>query len=292
MLKFIFNIILIIKLFPIKFKSNKIDLNSTNSNFLNLYIITHKDFNNYITNPNYKILCDDYYQLKNNYTLNVINTKNNNELFEKRIGYSEGSKIYYIWKQYKNNLIKSKYVGFNHYRRIFNFGNNIPNLDKIFKKYDIILNRRFRSKLSLKKQYYKSHNEKDLNEILNIIKKKFPKYYSIALKTIKSKKFYICNIFIMKSEDFIEYGNFVFTILNEFDKKNNLISDENIKDYVLKNKKKKKRKKFKIEYQRRLQGFLLERISNIFYNYHFKKKYQIKTKSIFNNNTKLKEKDI
>ena len=47
----------------------------------------------------------------------------------------------------------------------------------------------------------------------------------------------------MKSEDFIEYGNFVFTILNEFDKKNNLISDENIKDYVLKNKKKKKRKK-------------------------------------------------
>ena len=292
MLKFIFNIILIIKLFPIKFKSNKIALNSTNSNFLNLYIITHKDFNNYITNPNYKILCDDYYQLKNNYTLNVINTKNNNELFEKRIGYSEGSKIYYIWKQYKNNLIKSKYVGFNHYRRIFNFGNNIPNLDKIFKKYDIILNRRFRSKLSLKKQYYKSHNEKDLNEILNIIKKKFPKYYSIALKTIKSKKFYICNIFIMKSEDFIEYGNFVFTILNEFDKKNNLISDENIKDYVLKNKKKKKRKKFKIEYQRRLQGFLLERISNIFYNYHFKKKYQIKTKSIFNNNTKLKEKDI
>jgi len=289
MLKFIFNIILIIKLFPINFKSNNIDLNSTKSNFLNLYIITHKDFNNYITNPNYKILCDDYYQLKNNYTLNIINTKNNNELFKKRIGYSEGSKIYYIWKQYKNNIIKSKYVGFNHYRRIFNFGNNIPDLDKIFKKYDVILNRRFKSKFSLKKQYYKSHTEKDLNEVLNIIKKKFPKYYSIALKTIKSKNFYICNIFIMKSEDFIKYGNFVFTILNEFDKKNNLISDENIKDYVLKIKKKKKknkRKKFKIEYQRRLQGFLLERISNIFYNYHFKKKYQINTKSKFKNNTK------
>ena len=278
MLKYIFKIILIIKLFPINVKSKNIDLNSTKSNYLNLYIITHKDFNNYISNPNYKILCDDFFQLKNNYTLNILNTKNNNELFEKRIGYSEGSKIYYIWKQYKNNIIKSKYVGFNHYRRIFNFGNNIPDLDKIFKKYDVILNRRFSSKLSLKKQYYKSHNEKDLKEILNIIKIKFPKYYSIALKTIKSKKFYICNIFIMESEDFIKYGNFVFTILNEFDKKNNLFSDENIKDYVLKNKKKKKRKKFKIEYQRRLQGFLLERISNIFYNYHFKKIYQIKTK--------------
>ena len=236
MLKFIFNIIVIIKLFPINFKSNNIDLNSTNSNFLNLYIITHKDFNNNITNPNYKILCDDYYQLKNNYTLNVINTKNNNELFEKRIGYSEGSKIYYIWKQYKNNIIKSKYVGFNHYRRIFNFGNNIPELDKIFKKYDVILNRRFRSKLSLKKQYYKSHNEKDLNDILNIIKNKFPKYYSMALKTLCSKKFYIYNIFIMKREDFIKYGNFEFTILNEFDKKNNLNSYEDIKNYKKKKK--------------------------------------------------------
>ena len=41
---------------------------------------------------------------------------------------------------------------------------------------------------------------------------------------------------------------------------------------------KKRKKKYKIEYQRRLQGFLLERISNIFYNYHFKKIYQIKTK--------------
>ena len=43
---------------------------------------------------------------------------------------------------------------------------------------------------------------------------------------------------------------------------------------------KKRKKKYKIEYKRRrrLQGFLLERISNIFYNYHFKKIYQIKTK--------------
>ena len=87
----------------------------------------------------------------------------------------------------------------------------------------------------------------------------------------------------MKSEDFIEYGNFVFTILNEFDKKNNLISDEIIKNYVLKKEKTKKKKKRKrkqkinIVYQRRLQGFLLERISNIFYNYHFKKIYQIET---------------
>ena len=276
-----FNFILIILFVPISVKLKNNDLNSIKTNYLNLYIITHKDFNNYITNQNYKIICDDFFQLKKNYTLDVINSKNNNELFEKRIGYSEGSKIYYIWKKYKNNEIKSKYVGFNHYRRIFNFGNNIPNLDNIFKNYDVILKKRNRFKLSLIKQYYKSHNGNDLNEILDIIKNKFPKYYSIALKVIKSRKFYTCNIFIMKSEDFIEYGNFVFKILNEFDKRHNLTSDKTIISYVSKVK---KGKKFKIEYQRRLEGFLLERISNIFYNYHFKKKFQIKTKSLLNFN--------
>ena len=280
MLKYIFKIILIIKLFPINVKSKNIDLNSTKSNYLNLYIITHKDFNNYITNPNYKILCDDYFQLKKNYTLTVLNSKNNNELYKKRIGYSEGSKIYYIWKQYKNNIIKSKYVGFNHYRRIFRFGNKIPNLDEIFRKYDVILNRRRWARSTLKNQFCKFHNEIDLNETINIIKDKFPEYYPIALKTINSKGYFMSNIFIMKSKDFIEYGNFVFTILKEFDKRNNFTTDDNIRNYVIKMKKIKK-KRNKIGYQRRLQGFLLERISNIFYNYHFKKIYQIRTKSRF-----------
>jgi hypothetical protein len=58
----------------------------------------------------------------------------------------------------------------------------------------------------------------------------------MALKTLCSKKFYIYNIFIMKREDFIKYGNFEFTILNEFDKKNNLNSYEDIKNYKKKKK--------------------------------------------------------
>ena len=279
MFKFIIIFFLIINFVHINLNSNIINKNSSKNIYLNLYIITHKDFNNFITNQNYKILCDDYYQLKKNYTLNVLNSKNKNELFKKKIGYSEGSKIYFIWKKYKNNLIKSKFVGFNHYRRIFNFGNKIPNLNLIFKKYDVILNKRRRLKYSIKRQYFNLHKRDDLDEILEIIKLKFPKYFPTAIKTMNSKRFFVNNIFIMKSEDFIEYGNFVFKILNEFDKKHNLISDKNIKNFIIKAKKIKHR----FRYQRRLEGFLLERISNIFYNYHFKKILQIKTKSFIKN---------
>jgi len=292
MLKLIFFIILIIIFLILNINGQNFISNSSETEILNLYIITHKDFNNFISNKSYKILCDDFYQLKNKYILKVINSKNDNELFNKRIGYSEGSKIYYIWKKYKNNIIKSKYVGFNHYSRIFKFGNDIPNLDHIFKRYDVILKKRSKLRLSLKKQYNKFHNKKDLKDILDIIKNKFSNYYSVALKTLNNKIFYSCNIFIMKSEDFIEYGNFIFGVLNEFDKKNNLISDEIIKNYISKFKK----KFFKIEYQRRLEGFLMERISNIFYNYHFKKILQIKiiskTKKIKKLQKKKKKKKI
>jgi len=273
MIRLIFNTNLFIIFVFININGQNIVSNSSETNDLNLYIITHKDFNNYISNKSYKIICDDFIQLKNKYILKVISSIKDNELYKKRIGYSEGSKIYYIWKKYKNNIIKSKYVGFNHYRRIFQFGNDIPNLENIFKRYDVILNKSIKYRLSLKNHYNKFHNEKDLNDILDIIKNKFSNYYSVALKTLNNKIFYSCNIFIMKSEDFIEYGNFIFGVLNEFDKKNNLISDEIIKNYISKFKK----KNFKIEYQRRVEAFLMERISNIFYNYHFKKILQINT---------------
>ena len=250
-----------------------------NYNYLNIFIIAHKDFQTFINNKFYKILCDEIYQFKNKYIISIIESKNDNELFFKKNGYSEGSKIYYVWKQYKNNIFKSKYVGFNHYRRIFSFGNNIPNLDDIFKDYDIILNKHSNLPYSLKKQYYLFHNKDDIDEILEIIKYKFPQYYSIANETLNSNLFYLGNIFIMKKEDFIKYGNFTFEILFEFDKKHNLKKDDDIKNYVNKNYNKYKR--FDINLQRRLEGFLMERISNIFYNYNFKKKYEI---SLVSNN--------
>lgn len=85
------------------------------NDFLNLYIIIHKDFNNTLNNLYYKIICDKKSQLKKKYQIPIIETKKNNELYLKKKGYSEGSKIYYIWKKFKEKKISSKYVGFFHY---------------------------------------------------------------------------------------------------------------------------------------------------------------------------------
>ncbi len=193
--------------------------------------------------------------------------------------------MFYIWKQYKNKKITSKYVGFNHYRRIFSFVNDIPNLEKIFKNYDVILNNHVILNMTIKEQYYENHNGDDIESVLNIIKEKFPEYYKSALKVLNSTKIYFCNIFIMKSDDFIKYGNFVFPTLLEFDKKYKFKNDKDVKNYVKTINKYKKINIYNKTYEKiiseqsRLEGYLLERLSNIFYYHHFKKIYEVRFQS-------------
>ena len=245
--------------------------------YLNLYIVTHKDFQNKINNSYYKIICDTKDQLKNKYQLEVIESYKNNELYPKKRGYCEGSKIYYIWKNYKLKNITSRYVGFNHYRRIFHFQNEIPNLDKIFNRYDVIINKEVDINNTIIKQFSDGHFGTLIDETLEIIKNKFSEYYSTAINTLNKTTLSFCNIFIMKKKDFIKYGEFVFGILIEFDKRHNLTNDNDILNFIQKEINKLGKNNYDLYYQSRQEGFMLERISNIFNNYHFKKKFQIVT---------------
>jgi hypothetical protein len=246
------------------------------STLLNIYIATHKDFINILSSPVYKILCDEKSKLKRVYNLPIIETNKDNILFPKRIGYSECSKIYPIWKLYKEGILKSKYVGINHYRRIFPFKNNIPDLDEIFKNHDVILKKRFKLKATIWEQFNHYHIAKFLNESIDIIQEKFPEYYQYAISLLENKWGYFCNIFIMKKEDFIKWGEFVFGVLLELDKRYNLTTDNDISKLIKKEAKKLNRK-LNIPYQSRLEAFLSERIGNIFYQRHFKKIYEIPT---------------
>ena len=103
--------------------------------------------------------------------------------------------------------------------------------------------------------------------MLDIIKKIKPDYYKTAIKTSKERKIYFCNLFIMKKEDFFKYCEFLFDILFEFDKRNNFTSDNDVINYL----KSIYNDSDKISYQTRIQGFLSERISNIFFRHNFKR---------------------
>lgn len=270
----IIKIILIFALISNNFDKKYIDISiykefiksQTNTSLIKIFIITHKDFNNYRYNPIYNIVADDKSELENNYKLNIIYA-NESKLYNISRGYSEMSKIYYIYQLYKNETLNSKYVGVNHYRRYFIFGDNIPDIDEIFKNHDVILNKKNHLKRGMLKQYCINHICRDFVEILNIIKDIKPNYYKTAIKTSKQRSIHYCNLFIMKKEDFMKYCEFLFDVLFEFDKRNNFFTDNDMLNYS--------QRFYKYNndtlYQSRVQAFLSERISNIYFNQHFKK---------------------
>jgi len=248
-----------------KFSKHNKKYNSKKDSYLKIFIMTHKDFKNYRFNPVYTIVADDISQLKKNYSLNVIYAKEG-KLFNMKRGYGEMSKLYYIYQLYKNGTFSSKYIGLNHYRRFFNFTDNIPDLDKIFENYDVILNEPFIMKKGMKNQFCHEHICKNFDELLDIIKDIKPDYYETAIETIKEKRVYVCNLFIMKTKDFLKYCNFIYDVLFEFDRRKNFTSDDDVLKYVKKYYKKRSLQLL----QSRLQGFLAERLNNIFFHKNFK----------------------
>ncbi len=238
-----------------------------NENIIKIFISAHKDFNNCRLNPVYNIVADEKSQLNENYNLNVIYA-NEGKLFNKKKSYGEMAKIYYIYLLYQNETLSSKYIGFCHYRRYFSFGDNIPDLDYIFSNYDAILLKKINIHVTVRENYCQFHICSNYDQLLEIINETKPEYYEAALKVSNNTRMYFCNIFVMKKEDFFEYCKFMFDVLFEFDKRNNFTSDKEVLNYT--------KKIFYTNinesyYQSRLDGFLAERISNIFYFKNFKK---------------------
>ena len=248
------------------------------ANSINIFIMAHKDFNNTRNNQVYKIVADDETQLKNKYNLQVIYA-DKGKLYQKRNSYAEMSKLYYIYELYRNGTLSSKYIGLNHYRRYFKFLDKIPDFDKIFENYDVILINKWSFNKNLKKQYCDFTLCKPLEEVIKIIKEKKPKYYQTAIESLNAKEGYFCNIFIMKKEDFFEYCEFIYDILFEFDKRHNFTSDKDVINYLVKY-----YPKNLINHHMRIQGFLSERLSTIFFNHNFKR---IKIIPIVRLNSKL-----
>ena len=235
---------------------------------LNIFIVTHKDFNNYRYNPVYKIIANDPSKLHNKYVLDVLYCDENSKLKDMDRAYGEISKFYHVYNLYKNRKMFSKYIGFNHYRRYFSFLDEIPDLEQIFNEYDVILIKTFhlhgKNEATLRQNYCKYHLCKNFDEMIEIIKDKRPEYYEAAIEASNSDVFYQCNMFIMKKQDFINFSEFMFEILFEFDKRHNFKTAKDLEIYM---------KQYfhgkKALFQVRAQGFLSERISTIFYRKYF-----------------------
>jgi hypothetical protein len=178
----------------------------------------------------------DHSRLHNKYNLEVIYCDKDNKLKGMDLAYGEMSKLYYIYNLYKTGKMSSKYIGLNHYRRYFSFLDDIPDMDNIFKEYDLITAdlHYFEGGFDLRRNFCYYHLCWAIDEVIEVIKNIKPDYYKDAIEVLNSKFLYIANLFIMKKEDFLNYCEFMFDVLSEFDRRHNFHNDGDVLNYTKK----------------------------------------------------------
>lgn len=199
---------------------------------------------------------------------NMIGDDTGNNISDLNREWCELTALYWIWKNTDHD-----YTGLMHYRRYLSFNEHSTedqhisqinadiihyngwtqeDLQKFFLNYDIATTPTYEIhppflpelKRTAYVHYSEEHYKNDIDTTLQIIKEKFPEYYIQSLKCMNQKSTICCNISVMRRDIFNKYCEFIFNILFEVEK---IITIN-----------------YENSYQRRVFGFLAERLTNIF----------------------------
>ena len=207
---------------------------------------------------------------------NIIVGNYSDPILEMEHAYSECARIHALWKNYP---IK-KYIGLNHYRRYFDFFDKVPNLDEIFSKHDVIYPKFNLGWPLIEANYAGCHNIEDLKKCVEIIEKYWPGYSDSAKYVMENGFIVPCNNFITTKEMFNSWCDFVFGVLDEYNKQMGFKTDLDVYNHVVNNMDKYVEGKGGLPnsstaYQSRIHAFLSERLSTIFFHYNALSPYNI-----------------
>ncbi len=219
---------------------------------LKLYVMTHK-------------MIEDK-RIPNDRTLMLVGSYNKENLegyirddsFDnisiKNSSFCELTGLYWMWKN-----DKSQYVGLEHYRRLFSDGHlnwpkykiiSLTKVEEILQKYDIIVasKHQWPKYKNLYEQYKNEHIESDLQKLETIIFNDYPDYIDSWNQYIyNNNSSYNYNMFVTSKKIIDEYCEFLFSVLFKLEP---LIDLQDGRD----------------NYQRRVFGFLSERLFNVWLN--------------------------
>ncbi|EHO62984.1 DUF4422 domain-containing protein [Dialister succinatiphilus] len=187
--------------------------------------------------------------------LGITKDDSGDNISNKNPYFCELTGLYWAWKN-----LSCDYIGLCHYRRYFAHNGIYTSPEKmkrlilkqedyvdIFKNYDIILppKHRIRDK-TVKEQYAKSHNVRDLDEAIKIIIEKYPDYEDTVNSFFHQSEIYYYNMFAMKKCYFDNYCSWIFDILFTLEQTIDISSYD--------------------AHQSRVYGFLAERLFNVWIN--------------------------
>lgn len=238
-----------------------------NNENVDIFLYTHIPFTPIVKNKVYKILtCSDK---EFDTQLPVLRDYTGDNISDKNLMYNEYTGLYWLWKNYQ----LKDYVGLNHYRRIYNWTDNVPDIDQIFKTHDIILNEPIVFSDIIKEEhnnytwYGYWHNIEDFYLLEDIINTYFSEYKDGFNKMKNAEYIYNSSMFIMRKNMFIEYCEFVFSVLGQFVKQRGFNTNNDAIKWVEENKEKYIKPYlpyYNIKMQSRIIGYIAERVLNVF----------------------------
>lgn len=169
---------------------------------------------------------------------NCIGDNTGENISSKNASYNEMTSLYWAWKNY-DVLGNPDYIGFMHYRRHFvfregqkgeirfddvDFNNYYNQINYSPEKLDDFLNGQdFIVHLgtvdNVYKHYTDSHRKEDLDEVISIAKEFHPEMCEVIDEYFSGNDSNFCNMFILSRELFFKYCEFVFPILEEFERR-------------------------------------------------------------------------
>lgn len=217
-----------------------------------IYIMTHKPYKlNFKKEKIYEDLLLGA-ALGNKGNANTLKDNTGDNISNKNKSYCELTGIYWVWKN-----STSKVIGVDHYRRFFVKNENSPELlseddiKRILKKYNIIMPKRdpniFTNKTAA--QFFgDQHDPLVWTLCRDLIKEKFPTYLNDFDWFSRQKTGYVFNMFIGQKDLLDGYFEWLFQILDALEKEIDL-SVYN-------------------DYNKRMYGFVAERLINIWIHHN------------------------
>ena len=178
--------------------------------------------------------------------------------------YNEYAGFYWILHNWE---IKD-YIGMFHYRRYYNFLDDVPDISKIFKYgFKIILNKRFPLQyngvpMGNRDFYAIWHNVDDFDLMGKIVKENYPQYTDGWDRMSEAKFIYPSSLFIMPKELFKEYITYALDVMDKFNKARGCETPEQWLDYIKAHADEYVRPQhayYNIKMQARATGYLVER---------------------------------
>lgn len=210
---------------------------------MSIYVVNHKNIKLNLPNGYVNFGVGKNSQLNNK-------DSNGTNISYKNDSYCELTALYWIWK---NSFDKT--VGLNHYRRIFMYEDlyndeivQYSDLECFLQTADIILPSIHHEQQTVYQHYVRSHYKIDIDLCFQLIKQLYPEYTPDFNYVMSQNNEYGFNIFMSQKNIIDEYCDWLFTLLFNLEEINNIDKYD--------------------KYQKRVYGFLAERLFNVWLFHH------------------------